>query len=533
LEDGDEIYFYFGQPRRISIPNNTYANIEFSVDSEEYDYVDNAWSSLSDYTVGIFQDDPENPWTQIVFATSTIDETGKSFFTLEKEGDYKIGFEEDYYYPSYDLVISSSSTATDSNSTTTDSGNTNSGGGVPSSNSFDIESAIGFLLESQDSDGGFGPDLYSDWAAVAFSSVDESNNSLKSNVENSSVSSDLYEKLRKSMALLALDLDPQDDFEENLIEEILDEFDGEQFGEESFFNDDIFTLIVLYNLGFDEDDEEISKTIDFILSNQSSSGAFQGVDLTAAAIQALVEFEDYPGVSGALSEAEEYLKNQQNSDGSWGDVYSTSWVMMAMSALKYDFDEWKGDPLQYLGDEQDSDGGLLKDESEGNRIWSTSYAIVAASEKTWIEILNDFSFNKPEESNSNLSGGSARSNSEIEQVGEVLGDTSEEITAAQLITENLDKILLFLDKNKQDKEVDFQSNQVSIPINFEDIELIEVKEEIKDYLNNEYDSFEKKALVKDSRQTAAAINSIDFQRFIYLILAIVALIISVIMFKRK
>ena len=322
LSKGDEIYFYFGQSKRIVTPDETVIDTQFAVTSEEYSYIDDTWTNLSGNIVGIFKDDPENSQSQIVLATSTIDEEGKSYFTIETEGNYKIGFEEDYYYPSYDLTIAPTSTAT-----TTDLGNNSSGGGKgsSSSNTFDIDEAIDFLLVVQENNGGFGADLYSDWASVAFSSVNESNSLLKSYVKDSSVNSDLYEKLRKTIALLSLDLDPQEDYEENLIQEILNKFDGEQFGEKVFFNDDIFALIVLQKLGLDEGDEEISKTIDFVLSKQSSSGAFQGVDITAAVIQALIEFDDYPGVSSALTYAENYLRVQQNSNGSWGDVYATSW----------------------------------------------------------------------------------------------------------------------------------------------------------------------------------------------------------------
>jgi|GEM_PF-2895936 len=537
VSNGDVIYIYFGQPKRIITPTTAVKNIEFPVISEEYNYKNNTWGNLSGYTVGIFTPDPEKWWVAIEIATSTIGSFGESYFTIGNEGDYKIGIKEDGYYPQFDiniasttLVISTSTaTTTDSDS---DAGSNPGGGSNGSSPKFDIDDAIEFLLNNQKYDGSFGSDLYSDWAAVAFSSVGENNNSLEKYIEDGSVSSDLYEILRKTMALLALDLDPQKDFGENLVESILGDFDGEQFGDVDFFNDDIFALIVLQKIGFDEGDDEISKTIDFILSKQSNSGAFEGVDITSAAIQALYNFDDYPGVSVALSDAENYLRDSQSTDGDWDNVYSTSWAMMAMSALGYDFDDWKGDPLEYLGEEQENDGGLLKEDTDNNRVWSTSYAISAASEKTWIDILDDFSFVVAGEDSSQDGGGSSSSNDSSDVIEEGANSIPDDITAGELINQNIEKILEYLENNKKDrplkKEIDF--TLVGEKTNFiED----EDEDEIEEYLEKEMDNFsvEENEIIK--KQTATVINSLDFAGWIYLILAIVAFIISVIMFKRK
>ncbi|MFW5887167.1 MAG: DUF4430 domain-containing protein [Bacteriovoracia bacterium] len=566
IKEGDVVYFYFGQPRKLVLPNEAVQDEEFVIKGEEYNYQDNTWGKLSDYTVGIFLDDPEDPWSQDIISTSELID-GEASFTIEESGNYKVGIEEEYYYPFYEIEIlatSSTSTATstddsdddsdDSNDESSDNESNNGGssnnpggsGGSSDNNSdnlFNTDKAVDFLLSVQDEDGGFNADLYTDWAAIGLASVNEINNSLKDNVKNSAVSSDLYDKLRRAMALMALDLDPQEDYTENLLEEILAEFDGQQFGDQDFFNDDIFALIVLQNFGFDENDEEVSRTIDFIIGKQSGSGSWEGIDLTAAAIQALIEFDDYGEVSSALSRAESFLENRQNPNGGWSNAYSTAWAMMAMSALGYNFDDWQGNPLEYLGGLQNEDGGLLKDDTENNRIWSTSYAIASASDKTWAEILNDFSVENQssdddsDESNNDSSSSSGSSSSDLATNNTSSDNNDSEIS--KRFVENLDEILAFLDQqelasNQDEIVVDVEESDVEDNIeNDNEIDIIQTNEEIRDQVSNNQDDNQEEQEVDDTSQVAAVSNALDFSWWVYLLSAIVALSISVIMFRIK
>jgi len=566
LKDRDVVYFYFGQPRKLVLPDEAVQDVEFIIKGEEYNYQDNTWGKLSGYTVGVFSDDPDDPWSQDVISTAELID-GEASFIIEESGNYKTGIEEDYYYPFYEIeILATSSTST---STSTDdseiedsgggsnngsSGNNSGGSGNGSGNNsinvlFDIETAVGFLLSVQNEDGGFNANLYTDWAVIGLASVNEINNSLKDSVKNSSVSSDLYDKLRKAMALMALDLDPQEDYTENLLEEILSEFDGQQFGDPYYFNDDIFALIVLQNFGFDEGDEEVSKTIDFIISKQSGSGSWEGIDLTAAAIQALVEFDDYDEVSSAVSKAENFIKNRQNPNGGWSNVYSTAWAMMAMSALSHDFDDWRGNPLEYLGELQNEDGGLLKNDSENNRIWSTSYSIASASGKTWIEILNDFSVkNRSDNNGSAESSSPTRSLSTSESADSPDGDLVTSNTnspdagdsgASERFIENLDEILAFLDQ----QELAFNQDEIVAGVeesyvegdieNSDGVEIIQTNEEIRNQISNNRDNNQEDQEGDDASQIAAVSNALDFSWWVYFLSAIVALSISVIMFKIK
>ena len=276
------------------------------------------------------------------------------------------------------------------------SGGGDNGGTTPPS--FDIEKAVNYLKSMQDENGSFGDaDLYTDWAAVAFGSAnvnDSSKSSLLSYLSfHNDLSSLLTDNERRAMALLALGQNPYSFHEENYIEAIIESFDGTQLGDVHLDNDDIFGLIVLPQVGYKKSDEIISKIISFILSAQVSNGSWDNsVDITAAAIQALEPFDSVSSVSEALAEAADYIEGKQNNDGGWGNVFSTSWVIQAESALDASWSKNGKNGIDYLAGEQVTDGAVLPlDETETNRIWATSYAVAATSEKPWSEIMNSVS----------------------------------------------------------------------------------------------------------------------------------------------
>lgn len=109
---------------------------------------------------------------------------------------------------------------------------------------------------------------------------------------NNDISSFLTDNERRAMAILALGKNPYDFNGVNYIEAILSEFDGDQFGETSLVNDDIFAIFPLSHAGYDSDDTEISNALDFIISKQKTNGSWENsVDVTAAAVQALSIFQ--------------------------------------------------------------------------------------------------------------------------------------------------------------------------------------------------------------------------------------------------
>ncbi|TSD04437.1 MAG: Prenyltransferase/squalene oxidase [Parcubacteria group bacterium Greene0714_21] len=269
---------------------------------------------------------------------------------------------------------------------------------------FDVESAVSFLVASQQQNGSFGHPLFTDWAAVALGAYkgksatasaakEELREWLVANsVPEGSVFTD-YE--RRAMALMSLGIDPYSGTSQNIIETIVAGFDGQQFGNPGLVNDDIFAVLVLQKAGYEANVTPLLETLPFILSWQRESGSFGSVDLTAAAVQTLSLFPGSEQRNKALLKARDYLAGQQESTGGFGNVYSTAWVLQAIASLNEDGDGWamevdKRTPEHFLALRQALDGGLLQAESKENRIWATSYAIPAALQKGWGKVLVAF-----------------------------------------------------------------------------------------------------------------------------------------------
>jgi hypothetical protein len=238
--------------------------------------------------------------------------------------------------------------------------------------------------------------MYIDWVAIAASAGNNQNlksdliNYLKNNPVDSSVVTD-YE--RRAIALMSMGIDPYEGTDVNYIKKITDSFNGEQIRDEDgedLVNNDIFGLIVLQNAGYKNDDTIISKIISFILSKQSSDGSWGSVDMTAAGIMSLKNFDSDSLVSDAVSKAEEFLiKSQNKDDGGFYNSSSTSWAIQALS-LDHAFDLEVNKAIEYLTDKQQADGGM-EGSDVPSRVWATSYSIPAVSLKTWNDILDDFS----------------------------------------------------------------------------------------------------------------------------------------------
>lgn len=267
-------------------------------------------------------------------------------------------------------------------------------GGIPNSR-LDVAAALAYLASVQGEDGSFGSPMLSDWAAIAFSAAEPPGDAkarlrdyLRA-AEPPLTSVTDYE--RHAMALAALGINPYSGAPADYIAPIVSAFDGTQIGDASLDNDDIFALFPLLAAGYSTYDDIIQKTTAFILLRQGGDGSWDGsVDMTAAAIQALVPVRALPDVSLALIRAEGYLRSQKPGN----DSFSASWARQAIGALSWTPSGWAPTPFtedDRLAALQQADGGV-EPESAGTqtRVWATAYAIPAALGKSWPLLLQTF-----------------------------------------------------------------------------------------------------------------------------------------------
>jgi hypothetical protein len=199
---------------------------------------------------------------------------------------------------------------------------------------------------------------------------------------------------RHAMALEALGINPYTGTSVDYISPIVSAFDGTQIGDVHLDNDDIFALFPLLAAGYRSSDVVIAKTVAFILSAQSANGSWDNsTDMTAAGVEALSQVRDLPGVSGAIANAEKYLHSAEQANGGFGNSFSTSWALQAISALGEAPSAWAPSglsPLSYLTSQQSADGGLESSSAVQTRVWATAYAIPAALGKSWSALLQSF-----------------------------------------------------------------------------------------------------------------------------------------------
>lgn len=329
---------------------------------------------------------------------------------------------------------------------------TGGGGNNSSQPTFNVEDAMSYLKSKQDPSGSFAlSDLYTDWVAVAYGAGNVTGNSRDSILEylssTNTISSLITDNERRVLALLSLGQNPYSFHGVNYVNAIIKDFDGAQFGDSNLVNDDIFALISLFGSGYTKGDDVISKSIAFVISKQKTNGSWaESIDTTAAGIQALQLFKSASGVSSSLSKAETYLKDMQNSDGGWGNIFSTSWAIQAESALGKTWTKNGKNGLDYLATQQknSTNNGALLPASDiiQNIIWATSYAIPAGLGKPWGEIMQSVSkpTDETEQNNSvNTSPDTEVVNDteEVNDTDEVNQELSEENTNPEVITTNL------------------------------------------------------------------------------------------------
>ncbi len=386
LSGGENIYLFFGQTDRILLSASSIDTSEdLTVSTEKYDFENNQWLVKTGVTVGITKVNPDDPYNPIEIQSGMVDENGQKVFSTIPIGSYSAGIRVDdngfsYYWPTVNFEV-----------VETSSGGGSGGGSTPEL-FFSIQKAISFLLANQNSDGSFQNDMYTDWVAIASASSDEAD-LLKSKIHDRIINNEFGSSVitdyeRHIMAMMSLGINPYNETNTNYVKKITDAFDGQQIGDDSLINDDIFGLIVLAHAGFSKNDEIIKKVVAYIIREQSADGSWESIDLTSSAIQALWNFKNLNEVSETIEKAGLYLLGEQNDDGDFGNSFSTSWAVQAL-ALDSSYETEVEKAILYLANQQKEDGGL-DDGAIESRVWSTAYAIPAVLKMSWNDILESF-----------------------------------------------------------------------------------------------------------------------------------------------
>lgn len=419
LTGGENIYIYFNNSWQITaststLPANT--STTFYTWRYNYDNLEKEWALDNNNLIDVSIPNPNSTgWWDTTISTATIksDNEGKIEYAFNTTGTYYAKITSaDWTKWSWPITVTVTEpliiTTTGANEPTVaseqspTSGNNSNGGGngntISGHQVININKAAQYLLTNQSADGSIGSILVSDWSAIALAAAGQNNEQIKNYLlADPSATGGLNEvsdNARRAMALMALKINPYNGTKTNYIQKIIDSFDGTQFGDRDLYNDDIFALFPLLHAGYTATDALITSTVGFILSKQNVNGAWDGIDLTAAAIQALSQARNLDGVNIALIKAKDYLSNQQQTTGGWNNTFTTSWAAQAVAALGEPKTSWMKEnktPDDYLYAQQSIDGGLEKDSTvTSTRLWATSYAIPAALGKTWSQILNDF-----------------------------------------------------------------------------------------------------------------------------------------------
>lgn len=398
LQDGDVVYLFFGPPRQTVLSTTTAIRGEpFTAIAQTYDLQSGSYIGAPNLTIGVGTSNQDFSFTEL--ATSTSEVNGEAIFTLNATGTFAVGIQEDFYFPTASITITDAPATTTETTPEPSPVQSSGGGGSGISHAqLNIANALSYLASAQHADGSFDSPFLSDWTAIAFASVDAS--PAKASLRNYMLTaapalSSVTDYERHAMALLALGINPYSGTPVDYIAPIINAFDGTQIGDTSLDSDDIFALFPLLAAGYGTSDALTQKITMFVLSRQGQNGSWdESVDMTSAAVQALSLVQSLPNVSSALTQAKSYLHSQQQNNGGFGNSFSTSWALQAITELGESSSSWVSGGYfgtDYLVALQQSDGGIEPVSSGMQiRIWATAYAIPALLGETWSTLLQSF-----------------------------------------------------------------------------------------------------------------------------------------------
>jgi prenyltransferase beta subunit len=164
---------------------------------------------------------------------------------------------------------------------------------------------------------------------------------------------------------------------------------AQRAGQPAAVNATSFAVLAMKSTGKAGLRSRANRAMDWLVSNQADDGSWDGVDLTASAIEALNAGGRRR--TAAQAKALAFIRSRQNADGGFGqgtpdepsNAASTSWVARALVAAGVDARTWRAresgkTPLDYLAAMQQSDGSeRYSASSDTNGVWMTTYAAPA------------------------------------------------------------------------------------------------------------------------------------------------------------
>lgn len=257
--------------------------------------------------------------------------------------------------------------------------------------------ALAYLKSKQQKSGDIDGAIVSGWAAMAFGAnseraagIEAGGDSLLTALTRTSFSS-ATDVERLMMAVRAAGVNPRQFAGQDLVTILKGKFSNGQIGEEGLINDDIFGVLALLAGDENVNSREIEGAVATILSKQSDSGAWENIDMTAAAIQALRAYTTRGGnqsVTSAMSRARGYLKSNQDEHGGFGkNSATTAWGIGAIVSLGENPTDWTTSsgkhPFSALLRYQNSNGGFGWQGDADPSPFMTAYAIPALLKKSW------------------------------------------------------------------------------------------------------------------------------------------------------
>jgi hypothetical protein len=514
LEDGSELTFYFGgyfeayptlPSEKINTTikiydGNTLSEFEIEIDEsctidqttfEDYkaicaleelknlenidDYQTTYWESYNAYTLDSINDIANALDWSSYWSIWYNQDWANSIDSQSLENGSELTFYFGGYSETYPIYDQTDIDDEDENEDNDNEEETNIGSDTPSKK-FDVNKAIQFILSKQLTNGQIGEVYETDWAFIALAGVNGFNTEkelarqyLKSNTNVGNVISSLA---RRSMALMSLGINPHNGTSENYISNLVGQLD-----KESINDMDLATLtfsgIALIKSGYTDEDKIIGEITQAIIYKQQTTGAFTETvgDYTGPALEYLNLIKQTNSIRSTKEKAIDYLRTTQQSDGGFGDLYTSGWnmnglVASGMNPERIQHSTSSRSLSDYFANNQLEDGSL--NDSHGG-IWATTYVLVGIQHKSWGSLL--YEFDKP-----------------TQEKEEVLIETSqilESFPVKETVESKDEKIGAgkILGKSSESNDIDVAEEQRKIPF--------EVEKEVDDINKEELGPIEK------------------------------------------